>query len=219
MASFNKAIDIESDYPSTYLWRGVTYVRLREYEQAISDISTAINLDCENGLKIRKQDYPIAYDNRGNAYYNLKNYQSAIKDYNRAIQLKPDYVNACFNLGVVYHKLNNYEEALSQYNKCLRLEENYWIAFSNIGLIKYEMNKPSSAMVCWEQAVTINNNEIEPQLAFAVALYAQGQQEEGLKKAKEALKLDDRWEQIEFLRQNLWGDVLLTDAQQLLNDI
>ncbi|HEY9814609.1 MAG TPA: hypothetical protein V6D20_02210, partial [Candidatus Obscuribacterales bacterium] len=56
----------------------------------------------------------------------------------------------------------------------------------------------------------------EPQLAIAVALYHQGQEVEGVRLGEAALRLDQRYADLDFLRLNLWGDRLMDDAQEFL---
>ncbi len=68
----------------------------------------------------------------------------------------------------------------------------------------------------WRAALAIEQKAAEPLLATAVALYTQGNQEEGLAKAESALQLDDRYGDLAFLKENLWGEHLLKDTRTLL---
>ena len=67
-----------------------------------------------------------------------------------------------------------------------------------------------------KRPIEINNEESEPQLALAAALYAQGKTDQGLALAAQALKMDSRYSDIEFLKENLWGDRLIADTKIVL---
>ena len=94
----------------------------------------------------------------------------------------------------------------------MKLEEAFWPAINNIGLIKYEQGKTESAIEKWRQALTIDEEQAEPILAIAVALYTNGKESEGIKLGKQALELDDSYGDLEFLEENLWGEKLLNDT-------
>jgi hypothetical protein len=54
-------------------------------------------------------------------------------------------------------------------------------------------------------------------LAIAVATYAQGNRERGLALGEEALRIDPRYGEIDFLVENLWGSRLLEDTKKFLD--
>ena len=69
----------------------------------------------------------------------------------------------------------------------------------------------------WQQAVKIDPDRAEPKLALAVALYVKGEQEKAFKMAEAALKLDKKFAELEYLKENLWGKRMLADAEKLLS--
>jgi tetratricopeptide (TPR) repeat protein len=87
-----------------------------------------------------------------------------------------------------------------------------------MGLVKYEQGDVEGALKKWQAATSIDKEQAEPQLAIAVALYSQGKQQQGLKLGESALKLDSRYRDLKFLKENLWGEKLLQDTQALLNN-
>jgi len=76
-----------------YLRRGEDFSGVHDYDRAIDDYNTAIQL---------KPDYAEAYNNRGFAYYLKGDAERAIADYTRAIALRPNYPKAYNSRGVVY---------------------------------------------------------------------------------------------------------------------
>ena len=51
----------------------------------------------------------------------LKALEEAKKNYQKAINLKPDFVNAYFNLGLVFQNLQDYEQAMKNHKKAIEL--------------------------------------------------------------------------------------------------
>ncbi len=62
----------------------------------------------------------------------------------------------------------------------------------------------------------IDNKAAQPLLALAVVLYAKGERQQALTKAKQALTIEKRYADVAFLKENLWSDRLITDAKKLL---
>lgn len=95
-------------------------------------------------------------------------------------------------------------------------DKKFWPAINNIGLIEYEQGDVEAALKQWQSALAIEKQAAEPLLAMAVALYSRGQQERALKMGEAALRIDSRYGDLDFLKQNLWGDRLLADTMKFL---
>ena len=68
---FTKAIELDSNYPGTYYFRGLAYGCQGKHKQAIEDFTKAIELD---------SNYPDAHYFRGIAYLHLKEWEKAKED-------------------------------------------------------------------------------------------------------------------------------------------
>jgi hypothetical protein len=81
----------------------------------------------------------------------------------------------------------------------------------------YELGEIQAAIENWEKVIQINNKSSGSQLAIAVALYHQGNIDQGLQLAESALKLDSNIGKLDVLKNKwFWGDKLLADAEKLL---
>lgn len=69
-----------------------------------------------------------------------------------------------------------------------------------------------------EEAIAIDKTAAEPQLALAVALYIQGDRDKAVETAKQALKIDKNFANLDYLKHNLWGDQILSDTQKMFVD-
>jgi tetratricopeptide (TPR) repeat protein/S1-C subfamily serine protease len=206
---WTQAIQLDPKNAGYYGARGYAYLQLKDYKQAINDYTQAIQLDPKNG---------IYYGGRGLAYFQLKDYKQAINDYTQAIKLKPDFTETYYVRGIAHYFLKDYKQAINDYTQAIKLKPDFTEAYTNLGIVSYEMGEVETAINYWRNAIKINSNFAEAHLALGVALYAKGDKEAGLKSAETALKLDKRFGKIEFLKENNWGDKLIKDSQEFLNN-
>lgn len=54
--------------------------------------------------------------------YNLEEYELAIVDYNKAIELKPNFVEAYKLRGACYHQLGETDKAQADFNRAAQLD-------------------------------------------------------------------------------------------------
>jgi tetratricopeptide (TPR) repeat protein len=112
--------------------------------------------------------------------------------------------------------LKQFPKAIAAYEQAVVQEKKFWPAINNIGLVKYEQGDVRGAIEKWQAAIALDDQAAEPRLAVAVALYAQGAQEKGLSLGEAAIRLDSRYADLAFLKENLWGDRLLSETKKFL---
>ena len=193
--------------PQAWALLGSLYLAQNNIDDGIQALEKAVSLDNTN---------PGVYFSLGSAYFRQEAYAKAEKALKAGLKIKPDVSEALFDLGNTYYRLGAFKQAIGEYQKAVDLDQKFWPAINNIGLVQYEIGKVKDAIRSWEAAIEINDGESEPQLALASALYAQGKTDQGLALAAQALKLDSRYSEIEFLRENLWGDRLIADTKTVL---
>jgi lipoprotein NlpI len=106
-----------------YLKRGEDFSGVHQYDRAIADFTTAIQL---------KPDYAEAYNDRGFAYYLKGDAERAIADYTRAIELRPNYPKAYNSRGVAY-MAHGYGAAKSvaDFDRAIALKPDFRYAYIN----------------------------------------------------------------------------------------
>lgn len=186
---------------------GSLYLQVGQGEKAIAPLLKAESLSRED---------PAILFALGTAYFRAQNYARSVEYLRKGLALKADEPGAWFDLGNAYYMQKRYADAIESYEKSVELQEDFWPSINNIGLVLYEMGDIDGALEKWREAIAIDGNQAEPQLAVAVALFVQGKQEEALKMGEAALNLDDRYAEIDFLRENLWGDRLIEQTRLFL---
>ena len=100
--AFDKAIEIGPNVKRSdrfYGWRGSSYMELGQYENAIQDITSAIQLE----------PTAIRYRNRGSSYAKLDQHQNAVDDYTKAIQREPTATRGYINRAITYAELRQWD--------------------------------------------------------------------------------------------------------------
>jgi len=166
---------------SIYCKRGLAYFSIREFQQAIKDFGSAIELNsrlawvyCFRGLAHRNLDeYQQAisdfdralalepklgsfYNDWGLAYFSLKNYQKAIEDLDHRAKLDPNYVWVYVNRGVAYRNLWEYQRAIEDFDYALKLNPHYAQAYTERGITYRYLQKYEQAIKDLNLALTQN---------------------------------------------------------------
>jgi len=108
--------------------RGNAYNDMGRYDRAISDFTTAIELN---------PGYTDAYYNRGNTFFRNGNTVQAISDLSQAVHLSPKYADAYYNRGVIFTVQGKYGQAISDYTKAIELNPFMVKAYYNRANVYY----------------------------------------------------------------------------------
>lgn len=187
---------------------GTLHLQEEEYAKAISTLNRARQITPDD------PDILIAL---GSAYVRQGSYFAALDALERGLEEQPESLQALFDLGNAHLLLENYDEARDTYERALDVDGEFWPAINNIGLVDYQIGRIDDAIARWRQSIELDDRAAEPKLALATALFIQGNTEEALSLGATAMQLDATYGEVETLRENLWGDRLITDVQVLLN--
>ncbi len=137
------------------------------------------------------------YYQMGNSFTQLGQYDMAIECYQKATEMNPDYAVAYCKMGNAYYEKGDVRESLEKWQKSGEIAQQY--AQSGI--------EGTGSLLA------------EIQLALAVASLAHSNPEpHHIRQAVEnAIKLDNRVNNLNFLKENLgWGNRLLADTRKLV---
>jgi len=136
-----------------YSNRAEQYERLREFDKALADHDSAIELEPENAYN---------YYYRAWLYYEQKEYNQSIVDFTRATELDPDDADNWRMLGYVYHLgIKDYEKALGCYEKSLEVDSANVNSINSKAKIYVEQKKYDLAIKEFERGIALK--EIDPE--------------------------------------------------------
>lgn len=204
LARAKLAVQLVPNIEESWALLGGLLLGTNQVDQGIQALERAIAINPKNAG---------AQFSLGSAYFRKGNYAGAIKAIEIGLQIKPDVLEAIFDLGNAHYRMGSYKEAISAYKKAIAKDPKFWPAINNIGLVNYEQGDVDAAIKNWQLAATLDEKSGEPKLALAIALYKQGQQAQAFQLAEAALSTDSRYSDIEYLKENLWGDRLIADTK------
>ena len=148
-------------------WRGDTQ-RLREqYDEALADLSKAIELDPNSAW---------AYGSRGETQRELKQYDEALADLSKAIELDPNSAWAYGSRGETQRELKQYDLALADLSKAIELAPSNDWRFYERALVYQLIGNEATAASDFTHAIQLARGKYENasedwQNAFNLALY------------------------------------------------
>ncbi|MDI3320385.1 tetratricopeptide repeat protein [Pinibacter soli] len=125
---FTEAINRDDKNSSAYRGRGWAYTDRGDYDLAIKDLDTSINL-MEASANMSNIDKSVFYNTRGYYFLQTSRYPEAIVDLEKAIQLDPTYEYPYKHLAEVYYAQGKYEQALEAANKAIEFDRSYVSAY------------------------------------------------------------------------------------------
>lgn len=81
------------------------------------------------------------------------------------------------------------------------------------------MGATDEAIENFQSAIKQDEELTESKLALATALYTKGEINRATELAQTALISNQKYADVQFLQENLWGEKMIGDAQKLLSSI
>jgi len=148
---YSNAININPKRGGLYLQRGLTYLELEKFEDALSDLNKAYELDKANKTAIlvcrgralsglgkfdraltdldsaisEDPRFVLAYISRADTYLSKGEDDKALDDLNRALALDPKQAKAYFLRARYFKNKNNRELALKDFNMAVSLDSSF----------------------------------------------------------------------------------------------
>lgn len=159
---FKEAVEIYSMYIAApvqdrkyladgYNNRAVSLRKLGKHEQALEDLTKAIELNPNNAEFIT---------NRGNTYRDLRNFDLALAEYDKAIAVEPAYASAYIGRGSVNDLKGNATQALKDFSKAIRIDPKEAEAYYNRAGIHFAKRDYAKAIPDYDKYIKLNTSNI-----------------------------------------------------------
>ena len=105
---------------------GLTYLKLKEYEDAVNYFEQCLKIDPE---------YVAAINGLGVVYKEKNQFDQAIDFFKQAFEIKSDFYDTNFNLGSCYISSHRYEEALNYLLAAQKIKPDAPELFNELGIL------------------------------------------------------------------------------------
>ena len=151
--AFSKAIEIDRQYVSAYMYRGEAYRRKRILSEALGDFNKAIELDDNNA---------DAFYDRGVIYTRQEDYVRAVNDYDAAIRLNPGDASSLNNRCFIRAIIGQLRLAMEDCNAALQLRPNFADARDSRGFTYLKLGQFDLAIADYDAALSVVPLMAEP---------------------------------------------------------
>jgi tetratricopeptide (TPR) repeat protein len=148
--NFDAALTRGSPPFEIYQRRAGAFLDLRQYQSALADVNTALELQPDNARSLALR-CRILGENRGSVAV-----REVLADCERARLLAPQNASVHFNVGNGYAFLDKYEEAAEAFTRVIELKPNDARAYLNRGRLRLDfLYEPEAAIDDLNQAISI----------------------------------------------------------------
>jgi len=131
-----------------------------------------------------------AFFNMGVALSQKRLYQKALYYLNKALEIKPDYVDALNTLGVCYIKLGKPEKGVKYLKKALKIVKNHSDSLYNLGLFYFQTGNYLKAEINFKKALQANPYHLDAKAKLAECLSILRKYKEAIFQIETLLSLD-----------------------------
>ncbi len=186
LASYDKAIEQNPNYPTGWFNRGLALCQLGQYEEAITSYDKAIEQNPDfyqaifnrgiayeklgllkdavnsfnKAIVIQSDDYRV-WNNRGVTSWRLGQDRDALKSFYEATKLQPDKPEPWNNLGNTLSLLGRYEDAIFAYDKAIKLEPDDYCAWFNKGVTLEHLSQDIAALKSFDEVIKLQPDNYE----------------------------------------------------------
>jgi len=159
--SFNRAVEIKSDFADAHYNLGLTLQELNQLDDAVKCYLKTLTI---------KPDYAEAYNNLGVTFKDLDQLDEAVKCYEKALIIKPDYPEAHNNLGNALKNLGRASKAVECFERMLTIDPDNAEGHNNLGNTLYVLGQPNAACKSYMKALAIEPDYAEAHNNLGITL-------------------------------------------------
>ncbi len=150
LRDLDAAIDIAPNDIMVRYYKGITFVKMKRYAEAIEIFEAAQPLSTDP-----KQLARLLYQ-KGLAYKYLKRPDEALASFNEAITQDLEFPEAYFSRALNSQQEDKWDEALADYTRVIELQPDNAAAYYNRGIVYQKLDKDPLAVRDYTEAIKIN---------------------------------------------------------------
>jgi tetratricopeptide (TPR) repeat protein len=181
LASYDRALALDSSFLPAWNNRGVILKEMNRLEEALSSYDRALALN---------PDLAIVLTNRANVANELGRIAEALSGYDRALALNPGEADACNGRGNIMRKLDRIAEAEEMFRRAILLKPNSAEAHCNLGGLLIDIGKSDQAEAVLRRATALRPDFVTSLHNLSIALINLDRSDEAEPVIRQALALD-----------------------------
>ena len=133
---------------------------MRDKNKVIKKIVNSLNAnDYDTAQKLIERDLKRFGEDEEYYFYLAlitENLEKKRDLYSKAIEIKPDFMDAYINRGLVNNELQDYENSIKDYNRAIELDSKCALAYNNRGYTKFKQKDYEGALKDYNKAILLN---------------------------------------------------------------
>jgi predicted TPR repeat methyltransferase len=164
-------------------------------------------------------EHPVALHFFGVLLHQTGQTELGVEKIGRALELRPDYVDAWNNLGNLRKVQGRLGDAREAYERAIGLQPNHADAHSNLGAVQAALGELESAVRAYDEALLCDPDHVSAHHNLANALHRLGRREEAIGHYRAAIALDPTHPDArKLLGQALYYDGRVSDAIEVVEN-
>ena len=203
----NKLTQDPQDYRA-YVLRGVLYLHMGDYDQALKDFNKSIIINSQ---------YPLGFINRGLVFLLEDDLRGALFNFTHAISFQSESLPAIYNgRALVYKKRENFEKAFTEFDKAISLDPLLPGVYKNKANVFYEFKYYLKAIDECKKALEADPDFYLAQVMMAYSYLNLNQKDKALESFFTAQQMDpDDWHMCYniaklYKAQGIWHKALIS---------
>lgn len=210
--AYSRSLEFGIKIYEVYARRGIAYANKDDFDSAIKDFDTVIELYSSSPLNYGTDNktitkdmqtdhtvkYASAYYNRGGAYAKKGQLEKALDDFNKAITINPSidaivYYWVYYIRGKIYAEMAQYDKAIDEYSKAIKLRSDEAALYIDRGASYSDNGQYDLAIEDYTKAIELGSDKIMISLAYGlrgIAYSRKGQHDRAIEDFTKAIALN-----------------------------
>ena len=184
---FERAIELDSNYPEAWYQAGFSYGLLGRHQDALKASKAAARL---------RPDWTEAWVNIGASNYALGQYKDAVDAYKTALRLD-DSADVQYSLGLTLGRLNRTDEEVLAYKRAIALKPDHANALERLGAAYFKQKRWLESASAYEQLKTYRP-DAKTYNALGESLFELNKPDDSLQAFNSALGYDPEFDKARF---------------------
>ncbi len=139
MAAFKKAFQLDPSFLDPLNNLGTTYARMGEWDKAITEYQKVLSDPLYRTPELAHYNLGLALMEKGDDI-------NAVKQFHKAIQMRPNFVQALDKYGIALYRMNRNQDAIKRFKQVIELNPDFIESYLNLGMVYMKLGQTAEAI-------------------------------------------------------------------------